>query len=182
MIELPAWAQTALPLLSIALAALVAVWMLITVLRRLHGRAYNLTKIESTGGRGIEPSFTRIDHAARAAAIARGEAYDHTKPPATDASAQHAAVAGKQRLLGNFGVFARIGAGIIAVSHVGLGAITALSMAEDAQGRLESIDCLREVASRFKFGFVLAAIVLIAECSRFVRRRFHFNKHERPLT
>lgn len=163
-IDIPKPYETAFLLISIGLGALCVLWLISSVLRALHKRAYNLTKVE-TDGRGVDLSFTRVDHAARSAAIERGAAY--TGPASAE---QEAAAVEKERRLNAAGMFARTGALVLALANVALGVLTAYSTAEDAQANLERIDSISAVVSRFKFGFILTAVVLVAEFSRFARR------------
>lgn len=171
-IEIPKPYEDALLLMSVVLAALVLLWFVTTILRYLHRRAYNLTKVESGGG-GVDLSFTRVDAQARAAALARGEAYVRPADAETEAKA-----AEKEKRLKGFGLFARTGALVLAIANVALGALTAVSVAEDAQANLERVDCFAEVVSRFKLGFILAAVVLLAESSRFMKRNRFFGNPE----
>ncbi len=65
-----------LDLVTWALVVFGLVWLVTSIIGAMHRRAYNLTHAESGRSKKIEPDFLKVDHAKRAAAIARGERYD----------------------------------------------------------------------------------------------------------
>jgi uncharacterized membrane protein YcjF (UPF0283 family) len=165
-IEIPPWAQQWLYGLGIAMAALFVLWLLACVIRAMHRRAYNLTKMETAPKRAADPAFLKVDQQAREAALQRGDTYER---PAAAAAEAEAPVRSAPSL---WGLFARLGAVIIALAHVGVAAISVTAMLKDADDVLQSVstaDCIVAVISRYWFGLLLGLIVIIAEVVQFFR-------------
>jgi serine/threonine protein kinase len=68
--------RTTLKLLTWALGAFAATWLVTSIIGATHRRAYNLTYVESGPSEDIRPDFLKVDKVKRAAAIRRGERYD----------------------------------------------------------------------------------------------------------
>ena len=169
-VKIPEWAQTWLLGLGIAMAGLFILWLLAAVIRGMHRRAYNLTKMETAPAKAPDPAFLEIDQKAREEAIRRGDAYvrpaDREK---TDAALDGS---GPPSIWSRWGLFSRIGAVIIALAHVGVAVVSTTAMMKDADEVVQTVsasDCLRAVISRYWIGFLLGLIVIIAEAVRFFR-------------
>lgn len=162
-IELPPWAQTWLPILGYAMAGLFVLWLLAVVVASMHRRAYNLTRMEQAPANAPEPSFLKVDHGARAAAIRRGD--DYVRPGAGAAAAPPPAEPVWGRL-------SRAGALVIALAHIGVVAVSMAAMAKDADEVVQTVstaDCIRAVVGRYWLGIALGLIVIVAEAARLLR-------------
>ncbi|MBM4063080.1 MAG: hypothetical protein FJ265_18585 [Planctomycetes bacterium] len=167
-IEIPPWAQQWLFGLGIGMAALFVLWLLATVVRAMHRRAYNLTKAETAPKTAADPAFLKVDEKARAEALQRGDAYAR---PAAGPAAEAAPAPSAPSL---WGLFSRIGAVIIALAHVGVAVIAVAAMMKDADEVVQTVstaDGIRAVVSRYWFGLLLGLIVIIAEAVQFCRSR-----------
>jgi hypothetical protein len=167
-IVIPQWAEPWLQWLGYGMVALFVLWLVATIVRAMHARAYNLTKAETAPARAAEPAFLKVDEKAREAALQRGDAYER---PGAGAAAE-AAVARSAPSL--WGLFSRIGAVIIALAHVGVAAISVTAMLKDADEVVQTVsaaECIQAVVSRYWFGLLLGLIVIIAEVVQFFRSR-----------
>jgi hypothetical protein len=170
-VEVPEWARPWLSRLGLAMAALFVLWLLTTVLRRMHRRAYNLTKMETAPVRAPEPAFLKVDEEARAEAIARGDAY--VRPADREGAGAAPAGPAPRSIWSRWGLFSRIGAVVIALAHVGVAVVSVAAMIKDTDEVVRTVstaDCIRAVVSRYWVGFLLGLIVIIAEAARLLRR------------
>lgn len=160
--SLPENYRQILNIVSWVVVALGGLWLVTGVLGYFHRRAYNLTHAESGGSDNIKPDFLKVDHAARKAAIERGEAYDKqlaqkdgTAPPPP------AETVGK---------WARIGATVTASFGLLAAVITTLSKAEQLQAGAEKLGSLEKLGAIFReypVGSTVAVIVVVANVVAF---------------
>ena len=88
-LQLPEWSEEWLTWGSYGLAAFAALWILCGLTTFWIRRSYNLQRIESASTPGLgKPAFLKTDHAAREAAIERGDAYDEARVAAAEAAAE----------------------------------------------------------------------------------------------
>jgi hypothetical protein len=166
-VQIPEWARTGLLVLGIAMAALFVLWLLTSVIRWMHRRAYNLTKMETAPARGPDPAFLKVDHEAREEAIRRGDAY--VRPGEGEKSGAAPGEPGTGSLWSRWGLFSRIGAVIIALAHVGVAVVSVAAMVKDADEVVQQVtaaDCIRAILARYWLGFLLGMIVIVAEAVR----------------
>jgi hypothetical protein len=174
--DVPAWLQTPLLVLGIALAALLLLNFLFSILRAAHRRAYNLTKAETAkAGKAGGPAFLAVDRAARDEALRRGDAYER---PADLAAAQAAAPGAAPAAKGEpfaFGRLAcRFGAIAVGAGHVILLIATLFRTSRDADAvwsRITTWDRFTAVVGRYWFGFALVLLVIAVEVARYLHRK-----------
>jgi len=156
----PHWTETVLGNLDIGLVVVGGAWLAAEGVRAAHRRAYNLTKVETTPGtEALQPSFTKVDHAARKAALERGDAYAAQRA----AAEADPVVSGKK--LPPWGKLARTASQVVAAAIVALVPPTAEGIA-DRKG----IDFgLTDVAQQYPVGVGLAVVVLIISVVQLVR-------------
>jgi hypothetical protein len=160
--ELPGthWTETALGTLNIGLIFVGGAWLVAEGVRAAHRRAYNLTKVETTAGsESLQPSFTKVDHAARQAALERGDAY------AAQRAAAEADPVASGKKLPVWGKLARPASQVVAATVVALVPPTANGIAE-REGLSVSVT---DVAQRYPIGVGLAVVVLIFSVVQLVR-------------
>ncbi|MCU0727146.1 MAG: hypothetical protein MUE73_15395 [Planctomycetes bacterium] len=166
--DVPPGLQKPLLILGIALAALLLLNFLFSILRAAHRKAYNLTKAETAkAGKGEGPAFLEVDHAARAEAIRRGDEYER---PADAA----AAPAGKGEPFAFGRLACRFGAITVGAGHVLLLLATVFKTSKDADAvwsRITTWDRVTAVIGRYWFGFVLVGVVIAVEVARYLHRK-----------
>lgn len=156
----PHWTETVLGNLDIGLVVVGGAWLAAEGVRAAHRRAYNLTKVETTpGSEAPQPSFTKVDHAARKAALERGDDYAAQRA----AAAVDPVVAGKK--LPPWGKVARMASQAVAATIVALVPPTAEGIAEREGLKFG----LTDVAQRYPVGVGLAVVVLIISVVQLVR-------------
>ena len=156
----PHWTETVLGNLDIGLLVLGGAWLAAEGVRAAHRRAYNLTKAETTtGSESLQPSFTKVDHAARKAALERGDAY------AAQRAAADADPVASGKKLPPWGKVARMASQAVAATIVALVPPTADGIA-DREGLKVS---LTDVAERYPMGIGLAIVVLVISVVQLVR-------------
>jgi len=156
------WTEVVLANLDIALLVAAGVWLVAEGLRAAHRRAYNLTKAETTQPASkLQPSFTKVDHEARAAALARGDAYAEAR------AASAAEAEGVAPKLPPWGKLARMTSRVVAAAIVALVPPTASGIAA-REGVNFSIT---DVAQRYPLGIGLAIVVLVISLVQVVRSR-----------
>ncbi|MEZ6016237.1 MAG: hypothetical protein R3F49_14045 [Planctomycetota bacterium] len=162
--ELPGthWTETALSYLQPGLVVCGVAWVAAEGIRAAHRRAYNLTKVETTPQDAPGLSFTKVDHEARAAALARGDAYAEER--ARDAAA--AAAAGTPPLA-PWGKLARMAARVVAAGVVALLPPTASGVAAREGVNVSVTD----IAKQYPLGVGLAVLVLVVSLVQLVRSR-----------
>jgi hypothetical protein len=154
------WTETALGSLNIGLIVVGGAWLVAEGVRAAHRRAYNLTKVETTAGSAsLQPSFTKVDHEARKAALARGDEY------AAQRAAAEADPVASGRKLPPWGKLARMASQVVAAAVVALVPPTANGMAD----RLNLKVSVTDVAKQYPFGVGLAVLVLIISVVQLVR-------------
>jgi hypothetical protein len=147
--------------LQYGLVAVGAAWMAAEGVRSAHRRAYNLTKAETTGDKPIDPSFTKVDHEARKAALERGDAYARERAAA---AAGPAAPAGR---LAPWGRIARLTSKVVAAGIVALVPPTASGIASRDGVNFGVVD----LAQKYPVGIGLAVVVLVISLVQLVRGR-----------
>ncbi len=158
----PHWTETALGSLDYVLLAVGGVWLVSEGIRAAHRRAYNLTKAETVAGaEALQPGFTKVDHAARKAALERGDAY----AAAREAANADPVKAGKA--LAPWGKLARMASQVVAASIVALVPPTASGLASREGIKVSVTD----VIERYPLGVGLAAVVLVISAVQLVRGR-----------
>ncbi|MBN1417740.1 MAG: hypothetical protein JXP34_03135 [Planctomycetes bacterium] len=171
---IPEWANTLLWILGVGMVLLFLAWLALRIMVAMHRKAYNLTKAETEkAGQAPKPSFLTVDHEAREEQIRRGEDYESPKEreDREEAAAAEAAARASQP---RWGVWARLGAVIIAVAHIGVAVLAGIAMYNNAskvRQDLSTASCIQEVIAKYWLGFVLALIVIVAEIVFFVRSR-----------
>lgn len=156
----PHWTEAVLGNLDIGLVVLGGAWLAAEGVRAAHRRAYNLTKAETTpGSEALQPSFTKVDHGARKAALERGDAY-----AAARAAAEADPVASGKKLP-PWGKVVRMASQVVAATIVALVPPTANGIA-----RREGLEVsLTDVAQRYPVGVGLALVVLVISVVQLVR-------------
>lgn len=142
-----------------------------TAAARIHARAYNLTRVETARpSKEVKPAFLTVDEEAREAAVARGDAYVRPGDRQSSAAEETETNAVANRWW-RWGTIARAGALIVAIVHLGVVALSALTVADRAREQLESFEAARAVLAAYPVGSFLAVAVVLVEVTRFVRRR-----------
>lgn len=154
------WTESALRSLDVGLIALGGAWLVAEGVRAAHRRAYNLTKVESAKQDGLQPSFTKVDHEARQAALERGDAYAKER-----AASEAGPLAEKAKRLPPWGRIVRMASKIVAAGIVALVPPTASGMAAREGVKVDVLG----VASRYPMGVGLAIVVLVISLVQLVR-------------
>lgn len=163
----PSWSESVLPYLEYGLIALAGIWVVAELVRSAHRRAYNLTKAETTRSKAIEPSFTKVDHEARKAAIERGDAYQKARE---EAEAARRAKAPEPELR-NWGKVARAISKVVAGAIVALVPPAASGLTRPDGTKYAWVEGMSEIVSRNAVGIGLAVGVLAVSLFQFVTKR-----------
>jgi hypothetical protein len=169
-VEIPGWVHDLLVPLGFALVALFVAWLVLAILGALHRRAYNLTKAETARPRAEDPSFLKVDHEAREAALARGDAY--VRPADRETGEKAAARTAPSSSIWAF--LCRLGVILVAVAHFGVVVVSVADATYNAERVVQDIsasDRFTAIVSKYWLGLSLGAIVLAAEIVRFVQSR-----------
>jgi len=172
--DIPEWANVLLWVLGVGMVLLFILWVALKVIVAMHRKAYNLTKAETAkAGQAPKPSFLTVDHEAREEQIRRGEGYESPKER-EDREAVEAAEAAARAAQPRWGIWARLGAVIIAIAHIGVAVLAGIAMYNNyskVRADLSTASCIQDVIAKYWLGFVLALVVIVAEIVFFVRAR-----------
>ena len=177
-LQLPEWSEEWLTWGSYGLAAFAALWILCGLTTFWIRRSYNLQRIESASTPGLgKPAFLKTDHAAREAAIERGDAYDEARVAAAEAAAaaeaSPAEEAGAQpRLICWLSGLARTGSVVASVLNiaVGIGAATVLYSTSGQEGA-ELGECWEVLLDRYWVGLAASLFLIAFETWRWLIKR-----------
>lgn len=166
--HIPDGVKSILLYMGIGLVALFVLWLLFTVIRALHRRAYNLTKVETAKAGGTPPpDFLTVDKEARAEAIKRGDEYvrpaDREVPATTEPP--------MEKTWSLWGFVCRMGALVAGVGHVGVLLVSLVANTKDADTVWQDVSTAERfeaVVSRYWIGFAIAGVVIVAELVRFI--------------
>lgn len=133
---------------------LIIAWVVLSAAGYMQRRAYHLTVAGSATSKNIKPDFLTVDHAARQEAIERGKAFDRAlaSPPIIETIASATS-------------YSRIVALVLAVASFIAACASALQKIEPLQAAFESWsswDRLIDLIMRYKLGFAIALIVILA--------------------
>ena len=172
--EIPEWANLLLWVLGVAMVAIFILWVILKVIVAMHRKAYNLTKAETAkAGQAPQPSFLTVDHEKREEEIRRGEGYESPRER-EDREAAEAAAAAARAAEPSWGIWARLGAVILAIAHIGVAVLAGIGMYnnwKDVRQDLTTVRCIQDVVAKFWLPVLLALIVIVAEIAFFVRKR-----------
>ncbi|MBN9063286.1 MAG: hypothetical protein BGP06_04430 [Rhizobiales bacterium 65-9] len=160
-IELPAQIVSILGPLLIVLTALALLWIVLSVVQRMHRKAYNLTKAE-TAGAPVKPDFLTVDHAARADAAARGRVFEEQRAAAAAAKSP---VASACRLTQT----AAVVAAVLSFVSAAAGALLKVEMMQSAYNNLGSWDRMMAIIANYKAGFAVAAAIILVSLVQLIQ-------------
>ncbi len=143
-----------LEILTWALLAFGALWLVTGIIGVMHRRAYNLTHAESGSSKNIQPDFLRVDKAKREAAIARGERYDAKLAEREEAP---------KSPIATVCTWSRVAATAAALLGLFVTIITSLQRINSLQAGVEDLsnwDKLSTIASQNQIGTVLAIAII----------------------
>ena len=161
--------------LLIGLLVLVAIWASLALFGWFQRRAYNLTVMERAKSGQRTPDFLKVNHAAREAALERGDAYaderargsepvpaeQHTPPPPP-----------VLRKVGKFSRLARIGAVVFALANLIVIGASALLKAEKTHEffySLSSWERWEALLKNYWIGVAVAVLVILIQAAYLFR-------------
>ncbi len=151
----PEWLEW---LLWVTVAAAV-LWLLLTLFIYARRRASNLTPVTAADPKkNVAPDFLEVDHKARAAQIARGEAYEKELDAREAAEAAAAARAGKQMTL--LQRFAGLATLLLSVFSLASTAVGVIWQVDRIGGVLSQGDKLGVVLQKYPIPFAVCTFVI----------------------
>lgn len=149
-----------------------AIWLVLTIFILWRRNASNLTPVQAAGRKGdAQPDFLNVDHGAREAAIARGQAYDATldkreaEARAREAGRRPVSLAG--RLAGIISLLMSL----FTLATMIYGAIFQVSRMGSLMEEYSSVERMGAVIANHPIAFAVTTLVIVVHVYRFVKRR-----------
>lgn len=170
--EAPPWLDRILQPAALALLVFVAAWIVLALISRWHKKTYNLTKAETRPVQVKDkPAFLKVDHEARAEAIARGDAY--VRPDDAAAAAEEAPQAAQSSgLVGRFLILVRIATLLFAATNLCLMIGSCLNLMDGPNedfASLPAVDRWRIIINEYWLPLITSLAVLSAQVIAFLR-------------
>lgn len=166
-VDPPEWVQTSLVSLSVLLAALLLLWLIVSVFLSKRRKAYNLTRMENVaGGSTQSPSFLQVDHEARDAAKKRGD--DYVRPSDREISIE--APSQDLGIWPKVGALARLGTVLVALLNIAVAIVAAMIFAGEANRLFDELsvqDRWQSILERYWIGIGVAVLLIIFEIVKY---------------
>ncbi len=143
------------------LIGLALLWVALTAFSFFKRRAYNLSAVESSGGKEIKPDFLKVDPIARQEQIERGEEFTPSGEPGSGADPPPP-VAKALSLTRIAGVFMAVSSFVSAVAF----AFVRIEFIEAAWRKYSAWERFSVIIQEYPVGFGLAVVIIL---SAFVR-------------
>ena len=168
--ELPQWFVEWMDPLRYALGVVLLLWFLSLWFRAEQRRRFGLSPMETTEAPKGEktPAFLKVDHAARDAAIQRGDDY---RRPGEDAAPAVVAPRGRYNKLW---VTIRVVSVLLALVNLGVAVAGCLAVATEPGeefGKLSASERWSVIFNRYWIALMVALVLLAVELFRFLRTR-----------
>ena len=170
--QVPEGLSSWLDLLTVGVLLLAAAWAILALIGWYQRRAYNLTVVDDARAQRTQADFLQVDHAAREAALARGDAYieqrtrDTVGGEAPAAPLEPGAKAAAPGGVGRMSQVARIGAVLFAMVNVvvvGAGALMRAESTHQFFAQLSHWERWKVLLGNYWIGFVVAVLVILLQ-------------------
>ena len=154
-----------------ATVAITAIWVISSLFIYMRRKASNLTPVNAANAKkSAAPDFLKVDHKAREAAIARGEAYDEQLAARERAEAEAAGEIEKQPV----GILARlsgIAAFLFSLFSLAGGLFGAIWQMDRMTDTLGSSDKLMLIVQKYPIPVAIVAFVILYQIVTFITER-----------
>jgi hypothetical protein len=152
--DLPEWLYTLL-WINVAVAV---VWVTLMVVVHLRRQASNLTPVNAPHARkSAAPDFLKVDHKARKAQIARGEAYDDQLTQREEAEEEAGRAVKQVTLLSRL---AGVATFLVSIFSLVATAVGVLTQVDRIGGTMSQVDQLGVVIQKYPIQFAVCAFVI----------------------
>jgi hypothetical protein len=152
-IQIPEQISNLIALLLWVMVGLAVLWVVLSVLRYMHRRAYNLTPAETAHAKNIKPDFLTVDHAKRDKAMAGGAAFDAVRAGVPED--------GKVATSSKITRLAVFGAALVSFLTAAAAALLKVETIQEFYDKLGSWDRFVAILSTYKIGFAIAAVIIV---------------------